>query len=86
MRPPSKAYPGRVLGTDLINPDFAALARAYGARGETVERTEDLAPAFERALGAGGPTLIELRIDPEAVTHKASLSEIRAAAMKAQAG
>ena len=81
-----QAYPGRVLGTDLVNPDFAALARAYGARGETVERTEDFAPAFERALGAGGPTLIELRIDPEAVTPKASLSEIRAAAIKAQAG
>ncbi|MCH8038005.1 MAG: hypothetical protein IIC53_12920 [Proteobacteria bacterium] len=81
-----RAYPGRVLGTDLVNPDFAALARAYGARGETVERTEDFAPAFARALGAGGPTLIDLRIDPEAVTPKASLTQIREAAMKAQAG
>ena len=45
-------YPGRVSGTDLVNPDFAAYARAFGAQGEVVERTEDFAPAFERALAA----------------------------------
>jgi acetolactate synthase-1/2/3 large subunit len=73
-------YPGRVVGTDLWNPDFAALARAYGAHGEVVERTADFAPAFERARAAGGPAVIELRIDPEALTIRQSLSEIRAAA------
>jgi acetolactate synthase I/II/III large subunit len=73
-------YPGRVVGTDLSNPDFAALARAYGAHGEVVERTADFAPAFERARAAGGPAVIELRIDPEALTIRQSLSEIRAAA------
>ncbi len=73
-------HPGRVIGTDLRNPDFAALARAYGAHGEVVERTRDFAAAFERARVAGGPAVIELRIDPEALTIRQSLSEIRAAA------
>ena len=48
-------YPARVSGTDLVNPDFAALARAYGAHGETVVRTDEFAPAFERAAGSGRP-------------------------------
>ena len=75
-------YPGRVLGTDLANPDFAALARAYGATGETVTRTADFAPAFERALASEGPSLIELQIDPEAITPTTTLSKIREAAAK----
>jgi acetolactate synthase I/II/III large subunit len=79
-------HPGRVIGTDLHNPDFAALARAYGAHGEVVERTADFAAAFERARAAGGPAVIELRIDPEALTIRQSLSEIRAAATSATSG
>ncbi len=75
-----RAFPGRPHGTDLVNPDFAALARSFGAHGEAVERTADFAVAFERALAAGGPALLELRVDPEAITPKATLSEIRAAA------
>ncbi|QEX24132.1 thiamine pyrophosphate protein [Hypericibacter adhaerens] len=75
-------YPARVIATDLHNPDFAALARAYGAHGETVTRTEEFAPAFERARASGLPALVELRIDPEALTVAQSLSQIRAAAMK----
>jgi acetolactate synthase-1/2/3 large subunit len=75
-------YPGRVTATDLVNPDFAALARAYGAHGETVTRTEEFVPAFERAQASGKPALIELRIDPEALTVSQTLSQIRAAAMK----
>jgi acetolactate synthase-1/2/3 large subunit len=75
-------YPTRVVATDLVNPDFAALARAYGAHGETVERTEEFVPAFERALASGKPALIELRIDPEALTVSQTLSQIRAAALK----
>jgi acetolactate synthase-1/2/3 large subunit len=70
-------YPGRVSGTSLINPDFAALARAYGAYGELVERTADFPAAFERAIAAGKPALLELRIDPEAITPRTTLSEIR---------
>ena len=75
-----RQFPGRVYGTDLVNPDFAALARAFGACGEIVERTEEFAAAFERALAAGGPALLELRVDPEAITPRATLSEIREAA------
>jgi acetolactate synthase-1/2/3 large subunit len=77
-------YPERVVATDLVNPDFAALARAYGAHGETVARTEEFVPAFERAQASGKPALIELRIDPEALTVSQTLSQIRAAALKRQ--
>ena len=77
-----REYPGRVVGTDLGNPDFAALARAYGATGTTIERTEDFAPAFEQAMAAGKPALLELKIDPEAITPRLTLSQIRAAAQQ----
>jgi len=59
-----REYPGRVFGTELKNPDFAAYARAFGAHGEVVERTEDFAPAFERCQRLGQAALLELRIDP----------------------
>lgn len=72
-------YPGRVSGTDLFNPDFAALARAYGGHGELVERDEDFAAAFQRAQAAGSLAVIELRLDPEALTAGATLTEVRAA-------
>jgi len=74
-------YPERVMATDLVNPDFAALARAYGAFGEVVERTEDFASAFQRARASGGPAILELKLDPEAITPRQSLSEIRAEAL-----
>ena len=73
-------YPGRVVGTDLVNPDFAAYARAFGAHGAVVERTEDFAAALDEALAAGRPALLELRVDPEAITPRQTLAEIRAAA------
>ncbi|HUN67917.1 MAG TPA: thiamine pyrophosphate-binding protein [Burkholderiales bacterium] len=76
-----REYPGRVSGTELANPDFAAYARAFGGYGETVERTADFAPAFRRAAAAGKPAIIELRIDPEAITPSATLSGLRAAAL-----
>jgi acetolactate synthase-1/2/3 large subunit len=79
-----REYPGRVLGTDLVNPDFAAYARAFGAHGETVERTEDFAPAYERASKSGKPALIELRIDPEAITPTATLSGLREKALQSK--
>lgn len=56
-------YPGRTFATDLNNPDFVALAKAYGAHGELVEKTEDFAAAFERAKSTGKPSILELRID-----------------------
>ena len=72
-----REYPGRVSGTDLKNPDFAALARAYGGHGETVETTDDFAPAFERARASRKPSIIEIRLDPEAITPTRSLTDIR---------
>jgi acetolactate synthase I/II/III large subunit len=59
-----RAHPGRMVGTDLVNPDFAALARAYGAHGEVVERTGEFPAALDRALASAGPALLELRTDP----------------------
>jgi acetolactate synthase I/II/III large subunit len=73
-------YPGRVVGTDLVNPDFAAWARAFGAHGALVERSGDFADAFGEALAAGRPAVLELRVDPEAITPRQTLSEIREAA------
>ena len=77
-----REFPGRVSGTDLVNPDFAAYARAFGAHGEVVESTEAFEGALGRALDAGRPALLELRVDPEAITPRATLSEIRAEALR----
>jgi acetolactate synthase-1/2/3 large subunit len=79
-----RAYPSRVCGTDLVNPDFAALARAYGAHGELVEQTSDFAPAFERAINSAKPALIEIRLSLEVITPRQSLSQIRAAALSSR--
>lgn len=83
-----KTYPGRVSGTTLHNPDFAALARAYGGHGEIVERTADFAPALARALdhanGKNLPALIELRYDGNLITPNATLESMRKAAEAAQ--
>jgi acetolactate synthase-1/2/3 large subunit len=77
-----RRYPGRVSGTDLVNPDFAAYARAFGAIGFVVERTQDFPAAFAEAREARRPALIEIRVDPEALTPAASLSAIRTHALK----
>jgi acetolactate synthase-1/2/3 large subunit len=76
-----KRYPGRVSATDLTNPDFAALARSYGAFGAAVERTADFAPAFEQAVESGLPAVIELRMDPEVISTRTTLSALRAQAL-----
>jgi len=70
-------YPGRVSGTSLRNPDFAAYAVAFGGHGETVAKTEDFAPAFERARASGRPSIIEVKLDPEAITPTRTLTQIR---------
>lgn len=75
-------YPGRVSGTELHNPDFCVLARAYGLHGEVVGSTCEFAPAFERCLQSDSPSLIEIRIDPEALTPRMSLTQIREQASK----
>lgn len=69
-------YPGRVYGTDLVNPDFAAFSQAFGAQGKIVDRTENFPAAFEEALTAETPSLLELRVDPDAITASARLSDI----------
>lgn len=72
-----REYPSRVIATDLTNPDFAAYARSFDAHGETVTVTDDFAAAFERAIDSGKPALIELRIDPEAITPTMTISALR---------
>ena len=74
-----REYPRRVIGTDMINPDFVALAEAHGAHGEMVEKTEDFEAAFERCLSAKRPALIEIRMDPEILTPSATVQSLRAA-------
>jgi acetolactate synthase I/II/III large subunit len=76
-------YPGRTIGTDLVNPDFVALARAYGGYGEAVEATAQFAGAFTRARASGKPALIEIRLDLEAINPSRSLSEVRREALAA---
>ncbi len=71
-------YPARISATALANPDFSALARAYGGHGETVKTTAEFAPAFERARQSGLPSILELQIDPEAITPAKTLSQFRA--------
>jgi acetolactate synthase I/II/III large subunit len=81
-----REYPARVHGTDLVNPDFAAYARAFGAHGELVEKTAEFEPALERALGAGRAALLELRVDPEAITTRTTLTALRDAALARRRG
>jgi acetolactate synthase-1/2/3 large subunit len=66
-----------VIGTALANPNFTMLARAYGAHAERVESTEQFAPAFERAITAGRAAVIELCVDPEAISTRATITQLR---------
>jgi len=72
-----RRFPGRISGTSLNNPDFAALARSYGAYAATIARTEEFAPAFEEAVVARRAAVIELRMDPEMITTRTTLSALR---------
>jgi acetolactate synthase I/II/III large subunit len=76
-----REYPGRVSATNLRNPDFAAYARAFGGFGATVKRTADFPEAFEAAQRSGGPAIVHLKIDPEAITPVMTLTQIRAQAL-----
>jgi acetolactate synthase-1/2/3 large subunit len=80
-----REYPTRISGTMLVNPDFAALGRAYGLYSQTVERTEDFAGAFAQARHADRAALIELRLDPEAISTRISLSKLRELSLAKQA-
>lgn len=75
-----REYPGRLSATDLVNPDFAAMATAMGCHAETVRDTGDFAQAFNRAKASGKPALIHCFLDPEALTIGKTLSEIRSGA------
>ena len=78
-------YPGRVSATDLRNPDFAGYAQAFGGHGERVERTEDFAGAFDRAVASGRPSILHVIISPEALTPAMSLSQLREQGLRTQA-
>jgi acetolactate synthase-1/2/3 large subunit len=77
-----RAYPGRVSGTALTNPDFRLFIESFGGHGEVVEATGDLVPAFRRAKASGKPAIIEVRMNPEQVTNRATIAEIRAQAQR----
>ena len=77
-----REYPGRVSATVLKNPDFAAYARAFGGFGVTVEKTADFADAFRAAEKSGKPSIVHLRIDPEAITPTTTISKLRAQAQQ----
>lgn len=81
-----REYPGRVSGSDLHNPDFVMLARAYGWQAERVDTTSQFEPAFARALACGEPTLLHLKLDTDVITSRTTLGAIRAAAQMRQAG
>ncbi|NML06366.1 thiamine pyrophosphate-binding protein [Sphingomonas sp. G-3-2-10] len=72
-----REYPARLSGTTLHNPDFAALARAYGGWAETVERTADFAPALDRAMAETGLRLLHLKTDVEIITAATTITAIR---------
>ena len=69
----------------LRNPDFAAYARAFGGHGETVEETAEFLPAYERALASGLPSILHVKVDPDAITPTTTLSAIRAQALEKSA-
>jgi acetolactate synthase-1/2/3 large subunit len=77
-----KHYPGRVSGTELRNPHFAAFARSFGCLGEIVEETSQFGPAFERIVASGKPGVIDIHIDPQAITPNTTLDKLRTAAKK----
>ena len=75
-----RAYPARISGTEIVNPDYVALAGAYGFHGERVTRTDDFAAAFERALDAATGAIVEIVIDTEAIAPRTTISALREAA------
>jgi acetolactate synthase I/II/III large subunit len=77
-----RAFPERVMATDLVNPDFAAYASAFGAYGETVRRTDEFPAAFERALASGVPAVLSLAVDPDAIAPHTTLAALRAGATR----
>jgi acetolactate synthase-1/2/3 large subunit len=81
-----RTYPARVSGTALTNPDFAKFIEAFGGHGEIVEATDQLVPAVKRAMASGKPAIVEIRTNPEQVTNRATIADLRAQATKAAEG
>lgn len=79
-----RAYPTRVSGTTLANPDFVGLARSYGFHAERVGSTPEFAAAFDRALGSPTGAVLEIVVSPEALTPRQTLSQMRDAALASQ--
>ncbi len=79
-----REYPARVSGSDLFNPDFAALARAYGWRAEFIDSTAQIQDAVARAVQAGTPTLLHVKLESNVITTRTTLMALRAAAFRAQ--
>jgi len=80
-----RTYPGRVSGTALTNPDFAKYIEAFGGHGEVVTATAEFTPAFQRAVASRKPAVIELRTNPEQITSRATIAQLRASAGAAKA-
>ena len=74
-----REYPERVIGTDMVNPDFVALAEAHGAHGERVHKSEQFEAALERCMASAKPALIEIQLDPNILTPSATVQSLRAA-------
>lgn len=72
-----REYPERVSATALKNPDFAAIARAYGGHGETVRKTEEFPEAFARARASGKPAIIHILTSPEAISPTMTITGLR---------
>jgi acetolactate synthase I/II/III large subunit len=79
-----RQFPGRVVATDLKNPDFAAYARAFGGWGATIERTADFPDAFEQASSSGLPAILHLKVSTDCALPAMTLGEVRAAALAAR--
>jgi acetolactate synthase-1/2/3 large subunit len=73
-----RAYPYRVSGTALTNPDFSKYIEAFGGHGEVVSETGEFAPAFRRAVESGRPALLELRMNPDQITTRQTIAQLRA--------
>jgi len=71
-------YPYRVSGTALTNPDFSKYIEAFGGHGEVVSHTHEFTPAFQRAVTSGKPAVIELRMNPDQITTRTTISAMRA--------
>ena len=77
-------HPDRVSGTDLVNPDFVAIAKAHGGFGARVDKTADFLPAFDQAVASGKVAVLEIAVDKETISTRATLSTIRENGRKKQ--